>query len=608
MAKSANKNKGNKMKFNKQAIHPSYINPIFLTDSYKLSHITFTSKGVQAIYSNFTPRFTEYLAGKFKTFDGGIVWFGLQAAIQKIVYEYWEVNFFQRKKEEVISEAKRFLSKYIGMENLKHFEDLHDLGYLPIRIKALAEGCVVSKGIPCFTITNTHEDYQWLPNYLESVFSAEVWKPMTTATIGRTLKRIAVDAAVETTGSSQGADFQLHDFSFRGQSGIESGAASGAGMLLSTLGTDNIPSIAWMEHYYNADIMTDEIAYSVPAGEHSVTTLGIQIEAKDILGTALENNIYVPEVEDVLELAERNYVGYVLNQFPTGIVSYVADSYDYFGFLEKTLPAMKDLIESRDGKFVVRGDSGDPVEIIAGISINDYSQYEILHHATVDAAYAQIPNGAPVAGSFEVVFKHKGQIYKADYHVDIEFGNLEDVIVDKAHPYELTTQEKGTIAHLFDVFGGHVNSKGFIELNEKIGMIYGDGINETRMLEIFKRLKAQGFATTNVVFGIGSYTLNMLSRDDLGTAIKATSAIVDGDLVSIYKDPKTDSSKKSARGLLKVRQEANGMLTLLDEVSVIGESEGMLDIVFEDGVLYNQTNYKQVLSTLKYYDEIWVNQ
>lgn len=139
-------------------------------------------------------------------------------------------------------------------------------------------------------------------------------------------------------------------------------------------------------------------------------------------------------------------------------------------------------------------------------------------------------------------------------------------------------------------------------------MIYGDGINEERMLEIFKRLKAKGFASTNVVFGIGSYTLNMLSRDDLGTAVKATAAIVDNELVSIYKDPKTDSTKKSARGLLKVQQLANGMLELQDEVSVIGESEGMLTEVFEDGHMVRKTTYSDVLENLKHFDNIWVNQ
>lgn len=589
---------------------PNYINPIFLTDSYKLSHLNFTPKGVETIYSNFTPRFTEHLKSKMSTFDGGIVFFGLQAAIKKIVFDYWQEGFFKRNKEDVIGEAQKFLTRYIGMSNLKHFEDLHDLGYLPILIKALPEGCVISKGIPCFTITNTHPDYQWLPNYLESVFSAEVWKPMTTATIGRTLKNLAVDAAIETTGSALGADFQLHDFSFRGQSGVESGAASGAGFLLSTLGTDNIPSIVWMQHNYDADIYNDDVAFSVPAGEHSVTTLGIQLETKNIQMTAIENNIYIPEVEDILELAERNYVSYVLNQFPTGIVSYVADSYDYFGFLEKTLPAMKDAIEARDGKFVVRGDSGDPVEIISGIDILDVSYTEKLQHGAVDAAYHDIPEDGSniVEGSYSKVFKFKGEIFKVDYEVETFQNTLEDVLIKGFYPYELTTKEKGTIQALYDIFGGHVNDKGYIELSEKIGMIYGDGINETRMLEIFKRLKAQGFASTNVVFGIGSYTLNMLSRDDLGTAVKATSAWVNGDLVPIYKNPKTDTSKKSARGLLKVVQEPNGMLSLRDDVSVIGETEGMLQIVFKDGLMYNPTNYNKVVETLKEYDNIWVKQ
>ena len=588
----------------------NYINPIFLTDSYKLSHKEFTSVGVQTIYSNFTPRFTEYLESKFKCFDGGIVVFGIQAAIQKIFVEYWEEGFFKRNKEEVIGEAKRLLSRYIGMEDLKHFEDLHDLGYMPIVIKALPEGCVISKGVPCLTITNTHPDYQWLPNFLESAMSAEIWKPMTTATIGRALKNLAVEASIETTGSAAGADFQLHDFSFRGQSGIESGAASGAGFLLSTMGTDNVPSISFLEHYYGANVEKDEIAYSVPAGEHSVTTLGIQLEAKNIQMTAVENNVYISEVEDILELAERNYIGYVVSKFPTGIVSYVADSYDYFGFLDKTLPAMKDLIESRNGKFVVRGDSGNPVDIIAGHDIKDYSDRVTLTVASLDAFSDNFNFGMEVSDGdlVEVVFSFKGSHYKAHYRVDCdEYGRVSNYELDSLNLHELTTEEKGTISKLFEIFGGHVNEKGYIELSEKIGMIYGDSINEVRMLEIFKRLKAKGFATTNVVFGIGSYTLNMLSRDDLGTAVKATSAWVDGELVSIYKDPKTDHSKKSARGLLKVKQMPNGTLELVDEVSVIGEGEGMLQEVYKNGKVVNPTTYNEVVGTLAEYDKIWVN-
>src|SRR5699024_9444697 len=106
----------------------------------------------------------------------------------------------------------------------------------------------------------------------------------------------------------------------------------------------------------------------------------------------------------------------------------------------------------------------------------------------------------------------------------------------------------------------------------------------------------------------GSYTLNMLSRDDLGTAVKATSAVVDGVLVPIYKEPKTDMTKKSARGLLKVSQKSNGVLELQDDVSVIGESEGMLTEVYEDGRMARKTTYSDILENLKNFDNIWVNQ
>ena len=172
-----------------------------------------TSAGVETIYSNYTPRFDTYMRAKYKTFDGGIVWFGMQYALRKILVEIWRDNFFNKPKEEVIAEAKRFLVPYIGMDNLSHFEDLHDLGYMPIEIKALAEGSVITAGIPCFTITNTHPDYQWLPNYLESILSTEIWKPMTTATIGRTMRKLINKFAMETEGNLDNTDYQLHDFS-----------------------------------------------------------------------------------------------------------------------------------------------------------------------------------------------------------------------------------------------------------------------------------------------------------------------------------------------------------------------------------------------------------
>jgi nicotinamide phosphoribosyltransferase len=591
-----------------------FINAAFLADSYKASHKQMTSKGVTHIYSNLTPRFTGYLEERFTFFDGGIVWFGMQAAVKKIMQEYWEETFFKRDKAVVIGEIKRIFSRYIGMTDVSHFEQLHDLGYMPVLIKALPEGCVISKGVPCFTITNTHPDFQWLPNYLESVLSTEIWKTMTTATIGRAFKNLVTAAALETTGSAEGAAFQLHDFSLRGQSGIESAAAAGGGFLLSTMGTDNIPSIVWMEHYYKANIEKEDIAFSVAAGEHSVTTLGIQINAKRMIEQAEKGGYYVPSLDEVLLPAEIEYARYVMEQFPEGIVSYVADSYDYFKFLDKALPVLKEDILSREGKFVVRGDSGDPVEIIAGINIEDFSDSGGLNLAAMDAFSEgfdfENPDESEVEeGYVKILFKYQGNIYKALYQVDFDkYEKVQGYSLARLSDYELTTQEKGTIEHLFDIFGGNVNEKGYIDLDEHIGMIYGDGITGERAVEIFRRLKNKGFSSTNIVFGVGSYTLNMLSRDDLGTAVKATCARVGDEYIPIYKDPKTDTSKKSAKGLLRVNQADNGTLYLVDDVTPEQEIGGMLQEIYEDGSFPRPTIYSEVLENLEYYNRIWVNQ
>ena len=577
----------------------SYINPIFHTDSYKLSHKKMTSSGVETIYSNYTPRFDDYMRARYKTFDGGIVWFGMQYALRKILVEIWQDNFFNKPKDEVIAQAKRFLVPYIGMSDLSHFEDLHDLGYLPLEIKALPEGSVITKGIPCFTITNTHKDYQWLPNYLESILSTEIWKPMTSATIGRTFRKLVNKFAMETEGNLDNTDYQIHDFSLRGQSGVESAASVGGGFLLNTKGTDNVPALAFVEHYYDSPFSdTFNIANSVPAGEHSVTTLGIQLHAKRLKNIA-SLRYEDPTEADYLHYGEVEYVKEVLKKFDTGIVSYVADSYDYFSFLDRVLPAVKNEVMARDGKFVVRGDSGDPVEIIAGIKIPDFTSVGGFNLAATDAVYAGIDLDNIHEGQNFTVYKFNDTIYRVESYVTTdEYGLLDSVDIVNVQPHTLTTQDKGTIERLWEIFGGTVNELGYKVLDSHIGMIYGDGITEQRATEILTRLKDKGFVSTNIVFGIGSYTLNMTSRDDLGTAIKATSAVVNGERVAIYKDPKTDTSKKSARGLLQVSTNIGGGYLLSDDVSPRDAEDSLLKTVWKDGKFVQTVTFDDIIKTM----------
>lgn len=547
------------------------MNPLLMSDSYKLSHKFISFPGTQYIYSNLTPRFDKYFTKEYPNFDHNIVWFGLQAFIKKTLIEEWNINFFNKSWEELKEELNDVLVPYIGMTDFDHFEALHKLGYLPIEIKSLKEGSLVNIGTPVLTIVNTHPEFQWLTNYLETVISAEVWKPTTVATIAREFAHLSRHYAINTVGNTEGTEFQNHDFSYRGQANTESAASVGAGFLLSSHGTDNIPAIVFAKKYYNAKGF---IAGSVPAGEHSVTTLGINANnSKD------------------KKQGETDFFKWLLTDvYPTGIFSYVADSYDYWGFLEEIVPSLKDIIMSRDGKWVCRGDSGDVVDVICGKQIPDYSNEPSLHSALTKYSYDSIEDKLT-----DVVFKYKDKYYKGSFDAIRINGSLESFIYSGPFEYELTVEDKGTIETLWDIFGGTITEKGYKLLDSHVGMIYGDGITYKRAQEIFKRLEDKGFASTNVTFGIGSFSLSSgISRDSLGIAVKATNAIVDGKQIPIYKQPKTDSTKNSAKGLLKVIKNENGFYTTLNNVTVEEEQQGELISVFKDGKLLREQTFEEI--------------
>ena len=312
-----------------------------------------------------------------------------------------------------------------------------------------------------------------------------------------------------------------------------------------------------------------------------------------------------PATKDgLLRHAEYLYLEEILAKFPTGIIAYVADSYDYFSFLTDILPLAKDTIMSRDGKLVVRGDSGDPVEIIAGIKVPDYSDSKDLEEAAYEAFINNL-NSDVKTELLVTTFSYKGGFYKSHYNVDYD---AEDIFQGwdcrKIEEYTLTSEEKGTIEILYEIFGGTVNDLGYKVLDSHIGMIYGDGITMERAREIYTRLAAKGFASLNIVFGIGAYSIAaMLSRDDLGIAVKATSATVDIEgvitPVAVYKEPKTDSSKKSAKGLLKVTfDEVSELFVLEDNVSLAESNEGELQVVFKDGTFTDLITFADVKNRL----------
>jgi nicotinamide phosphoribosyltransferase len=501
------------------------INPILACDFYKTGHVAQYPAGLAELYSNFTPR-SDKLApeGLLGSKPGAVVNVGLQGFIQWFLIEAFNEEFFKKSKESVLARYRYRMQTSIAPDvSVDHIAALHDLGYLPLEIKALPEGALVDIKVPLFTVQNTHPDFAWLVNYIETAMSAEVWKACTTATTAFMYRDI-LEYYAEVTGAPK--DFVLwqgHDFSMRGLSGLFDGMTSAWGHLAVFLGTDTIPAIQYIEDYYGG--LNTFVGGSVPASEHSVASSNILAIEKQLQSEGFVGNTK-------LEAEKRFFLRYCTEIYPSGVASYVSDTYDFFGVLTEvaTDPVIKQAILDRKenalglAKIVFRPDSGDPLKIICG-----------------DA--------------------------------DAKVGSPE---------------YKGALQLLWETFGGTINAEGYKMLNPRVGLIYGDSITLERAAAILSVMKVQGFCSSNVVFGIGSYTYNYCTRDTHGFAMKATYAEVNGVTVELYKDPKTDAggTKKSAKGLLRVEETADGYV-LFDQQTPEQEKQGALQTVFKDGKLYN---------------------
>jgi nicotinamide phosphoribosyltransferase len=536
------------------------INPLLQTDFYKVGHYKQYPENTVKIYSNLTPR-----KSRMKGVNEVVV-FGIQYFIIEYLIVQWRTSFFSHDKHIVLEKYKKKMDTLLGEDvvSVEHIGKLHDLGYLPLEIKALPEGTICPIGVPVMTITNTVDHAYWLVNYFETIISCTTWQPMTSATIAHNYRKLLNKYAFETTGSVKGVEWQGHDFSMRGMSSLESACLSGAAHLLSFNGTDTIPAIQFLEQYYGADSNAEIIGSSVPATEHSVMCMGTK--------------------DDEIGTFER-----LLDLYPKGILSVVSDTWDLWKVCTEYLPALRDKILARDGKLVIRPDSGDPVDIICGLRIcpnedelDEYCEYE---------------NPCP----YDVVLVDDNY-----YHIEfIQDGPMQSIWrLGEEVSYIVV---KGVIELLWDTFGGTINEQGYKVLDSHIGAIYGDSITLDRAIAICERLKAKGFASTNVVLGIGSFTYQYNTRDTFGFAVKATYGEVledmndyDGEADNnglpqlvlkgreIFKDPITDDgTKKSAKGLLSVRSyDRDGFqLYLKDQCTLEEEKNSLLKTVFLNGEL-----------------------
>lgn len=296
------------------------INPILASDSYKVSHHRIYPKGLSNMYSYFESRGEK-----------PVVLFGLRYLLE----EYFTI----RITTEMIDQAEAVCFAHFGYDGVfnragwEYIRDKHQ-GRLPLRIKALPEGTVVPGRTPMITVEVTDPKCAWLTNYMETLLS-HVWYGSTIATNSREIMQDLIGFWERTSDApAESLLFKVHDFGFRGVSGFEQAAVGGAAHLTQFRGTDTMSALTFLLDYYEASNIP---GFSIPATEHSIMTLE---------GPAGE------------PAAMRR----LLEEFPTGIIACVSDSYD----IERAIrqhwgDELRELVLSRDGVLVVRPDSGDPI-------------------------------------------------------------------------------------------------------------------------------------------------------------------------------------------------------------------------------------------------------
>lgn len=590
-----------------------------LVDFYKTSHPFMLPDGIQELSGNFTPR-GDKLARVLKDFDHKVVWFGAQGMCQSLLIEVWNESFFSQPHDKVIARYKHRMDSSLGVcaVPVEKMSALHKLGYLPVSIKALPEGSRVDIRVPLYTIKSTHEEFAWVEQYLETQMSAELWKMLTSATTAYEYRRLFLKYAQETGVDPVFVDFQGHDFSARGMSGMWDAGTSGAGHLLSFKGTDTVNAIDYLEDYY-PDPTNPFIGGSIPASEHAVSSSNIIKIAASLKEHGSWNGWSIAELTPtrdgdipLLEIAETAFLKWMLlcNK-PKGLFSYVSDTFDYFSVISNIAAHLKDDIMGRDGKVVFRPDSGNPVDILCGIEVDDMSKRESLEEAQewmVEVLIDKMRDDTPFAerGDETIAghFLFDGKIHRIEVEIEWNRYDKQYYFIDgpcgmtSCGEVKLTAEQKGSVETLWDTFGGTVTDKGYKTLDGHVGLIYGDSITLERAQEILRRLKAKGFSSANVVYGIGSFTFQFVTRDTFGTAIKATFAKIDGQDYELFKDPKTDSGlKKSARGLLRVEFEGDKFV-LHDQQTREQESGGLLREIFRDSKMMHMDTLSRIRQRL----------
>lgn len=598
---------------------------ILLTDFYKFCHQAQYDPSIKRLVSYGTPRGCR-LPGKEYVIN-----FGIQAFCKEYLIDHFRENFFNKLDNDVEREVTEFLTNTLpGTDvegTVKKLMELKRLGYLPISIRTIPEGCKVSLKCPNIEIVNTIDGFEWISGFIESLISSYIWKPMICATVGHWYRETS-NKYFEMTADDWEAKARssMSEFGFRGADTPEDGIHSGAAWLLSFDKTATCAAIPFIKEYYG----TPYAGKGLISTEHSVMCSSTSL-----------NMMKGMSQKDAEKEVVRNLLTSI---YPNSSFSMVSDSYDYWRLVTEILPELKDEVMNHNGTLFVRGDSGDPVKIVAGcIDITGLLSEVIVKSLMSGKSVSSFSIVSELSKSIKMniegdfvedycYFRYGDKLYSLyyyenDYSDEFELG-------DKLTEYEV----KGTVEYLWEIFGGTVNSKGYKVLDQHIRAIYGDSITQNRQELIYKILEVKEFSVENVALGAGSFsfhayqgddgTLYPYTRDTFQFAQKATygesveravGSSADGSdglqmyekrtPVMIYKDPKTDldNFKKSMKGCCAIyttETDQNGDFKYyLDHDNLTFEEResdhnNALVEVFKDGRMIHEDTFEEIRNRL----------
>lgn len=581
---------------------------IQLSDYYKHGHPRMYDPKIKKLVSYYAIR-----GSRMPNDKNYVVNFGVQSFCKEFLIEFWNENFFQLDWEILYESLKEYYRETFAPNDdfVEKLKDLHSLGHLPLRIYTVPEGGICDIKTPIIMMETTDPRFPWIGEFIESLISSYIWKMNLDATVGHWYRRIVDKYYDLTCEDSIPRNMAMSEFQFRGASGPECGVRSGAAWLLSFRANATAAGVPFMQEYYEANLSDGK---GSPSTEHSVMCSSFAIDGD-----------------------EETLIRRLLTEvYPHDNFTMVSDSYDYWNLVKNILPNVKNLIMNREkldgnpAKLLIRGDSGDPIKIVAGMV-----DITLLIKKLMDEELIYTDNDTPYSTVIRKGYTHS---FESITRLPIKFmENYCYMVVDGVkYGFEyvrdgdyldtpsfssigLDDQDtEGTVELLWDLFGGSINSKGYKVLDPHIGMIYGDSITVTRAEYIYKVLEMKGFAANNVALGAGSFSFHCLedeegrllpfTRDSYNAAIKATYAETeDGTPIMIFKDPKTDTGKfkKSLRGCCQVGYDQDTHryhlvrdgLTL-EEFKNLSSNENMYRVVFENGKMittWNLTEIREIL-------------